>query len=48
MGRQSEENQKWGERLAYFQAAQEKLTESIKLSKVSVQYRSNQTYEINK
>ena len=34
MGRQSEEQQKWGERLAYFQAAQDKLNEAVKLAKV--------------
>ncbi|XP_076459349.1 LOW QUALITY PROTEIN: tyrosine-protein phosphatase non-receptor type 23-like [Babylonia areolata] len=36
MGKQSEEQQKWGERLAYFQAAQDKLNESVKLAKNEV------------
>ena len=35
MGKQSEDQQKWGERLAYYQASQEKLNESVKLAKVS-------------
>ncbi len=34
MGRQSEDQQKMGERLAYFQASQDKLNESLKLAKV--------------
>ncbi|KAK7498289.1 hypothetical protein BaRGS_00010549 [Batillaria attramentaria] len=36
MGRQVEDQQKWGERLAYFQAAQDKLNEAVKLSKNEV------------
>ena len=34
MGNQSEEQQKWGERLCWYQAAIDKLNECIKLAKV--------------
>ncbi len=36
MGNQAEEQQKWGERLCWFQAALDKLTECIKLAKVGL------------
>ena len=34
MGNQAEEQQKWGERLCWYQAALDKLNECIKLAKV--------------
>lgn len=33
MGNQSEEQQKWGERVAFYQSALDKLNEALKLSK---------------
>lgn len=33
LGTQSEEQQKWGERLTYFQAALDRLNEALKLNK---------------
>lgn len=34
MGNQAEENQKWGERVAWYQSAYDHLTEAFKIAKV--------------
>lgn len=34
MGNQAEENEKWGERVAWFQSAFDHLTEAFKIAKV--------------